>query len=216
MLTPHPLNAVNFFNARLTLGITKKKETRIVWFTVVNGTCSLYPEGSRRIRKGIRRRSRVGGSRKTRWTEKRKRKEMEKGLMNSKFTFKTLPDGSVNRTKVICTFCRHEMSYHLSTSSRGGKHNRFLDESRFGRGWFWINSHVNSQHNVDGTQEAELRSVEVQHPDSWRRAHNKKHGMCRECLYSQTNHGWNVWGICSRRAAQEQRGDHCWLLADSC
>ena len=54
---------------------------------------------------------------KTRWTEKRKWKEMEKGLMNGKFTFKTLPDGSVDRTKVICTYCRHEMSYHWSTSS---------------------------------------------------------------------------------------------------
>ena len=37
--------------------------------------------------------------------------------MNGKFTFKTLPDGSVDRTKVICTYCRHEMSYHWSTSS---------------------------------------------------------------------------------------------------
>ena len=30
--------------------------------------------------------------------------------------------------------------------------------------------------------EVELRSVEVQHPDSWLRTNNKKHGMCRECL----------------------------------
>ena len=29
----------------------------------------------------------------------------------------TLPDGSVNRTKVICTYCQHEMSYHRSTLS---------------------------------------------------------------------------------------------------
>ena len=76
--------------------------------------------------------------------------------------------------------------------------------------------HVNWQRNVDGTQEAELRSAEVQRPVSRRRAHNKKHGMCRECLYSQTTHGWNVWGICSRWAAREQRGDRCWLLAVSC
>ena len=34
---------------------------------------------------------------KTLWTEKRKWKEMEKELMNSKFTFKTLPDGSVGQ-----------------------------------------------------------------------------------------------------------------------
>ena len=37
--------------------------------------------------------------------------------MNGKFTFKTLLDGSVDRTKVICTYCRHEVSYHWSTSS---------------------------------------------------------------------------------------------------
>ena len=50
---------------------------------VVGGTCSLDPEGGRRIRKGIRRRrSRVRRSGKTRWTKKRKQKEMEKGLMN--------------------------------------------------------------------------------------------------------------------------------------
>ena len=36
--------------------------------------------------------------------------------MNGKFTFKTLPDGLVDRTKINCTYCRHEMSYHLSTS----------------------------------------------------------------------------------------------------
>ena len=43
--------------------------------------------------------------------------EMEKGLMNGKFTFKTLPDGSVDRTKVICPYCRQEMSYHWSMST---------------------------------------------------------------------------------------------------
>lgn len=69
--------------------------------------------GGRRIRKGIRRRrSTVGGAGKTRLTEKRKRNEMEKGFMNGKFTLKTLPDGSVDKTKVICTYRRHEMSYH--------------------------------------------------------------------------------------------------------
>ena len=36
----------------LTLGIKKKKETRIVWFTAIGGTCSLDPEVGRRIRKG--------------------------------------------------------------------------------------------------------------------------------------------------------------------
>ena len=34
--------------------------------------------------------------------------------MNGKFTFKTLPDGSVDRAKVICVYCRHEVD-HLST-----------------------------------------------------------------------------------------------------
>ena len=63
----------------------------IVWFMVIDGTCSLDPEGGRRIRKDIRRRrSRVGGSGKTRWTD---------------------------RTKVICMYCRHDMSYQLSMSS---------------------------------------------------------------------------------------------------
>ena len=60
----------------------------------VDGICSLDPEGGRRIRKEIiRRRTRIGFREKTRWTEKRKWKDMEKGLVNRKFTFKTRPDG---------------------------------------------------------------------------------------------------------------------------
>ena len=45
---------------------------------------------------------------------------MEKGLMNGKFgkfSFITLPYGSVERTKVICTYCRHKISNHLSSLS---------------------------------------------------------------------------------------------------
>lgn len=38
-------------------------------------------------------------------------------LMNGKFTFKKLPDGSIDKTKVICVFCGCELSYHRSTSS---------------------------------------------------------------------------------------------------
>ena len=92
---------------------TYKKGMCLVLFTAVNGTCSLDPEGGRRISKGIRRRrSRVGVREKHGGLKKRKWKEMEKGLINCKFTFKTLPDGLINRTKVICTYCRHEMSYH--------------------------------------------------------------------------------------------------------
>ena len=29
-----------------------------------------------------------------------------KGLLNGKFIFKTLPDGSLDRTKVICRYCQ--------------------------------------------------------------------------------------------------------------
>lgn len=38
-------------------------------------------------------------------------------ILNGKFSFKDLPDGSVDRTKVICIYCRGEFSYHRSTSS---------------------------------------------------------------------------------------------------
>lgn len=43
--------------------------------------------------------------------------EKEKGLLNGKFTFKKMPDGSLDKTKVICMYCRVEMNYHRSTSS---------------------------------------------------------------------------------------------------
>lgn len=38
-------------------------------------------------------------------------------LLNGKFSYKTLPDGSVDKTKVIRRYCRCELSYHRSTSS---------------------------------------------------------------------------------------------------
>ncbi|KAF0041313.1 hypothetical protein F2P81_007211 [Scophthalmus maximus] len=38
-------------------------------------------------------------------------------ILNGKFTFKKSPNGSIDKTKVICVFCRRELSYHRSTSS---------------------------------------------------------------------------------------------------
>ncbi len=32
--------------------------------------------------------------------------DTEKGLSNGKFSFKVLPDGSVDKTKVICIYCK--------------------------------------------------------------------------------------------------------------
>ena len=38
-------------------------------------------------------------------------------ILNGKFTLKKLPTGYINKTKVICVFCRCELSYHRSMSS---------------------------------------------------------------------------------------------------
>ena len=38
-------------------------------------------------------------------------------ILNEKFTFKKLTNGSIDKTKVICVFCSCELSYHRSTSS---------------------------------------------------------------------------------------------------
>ena len=43
--------------------------------------------------------------------------DKEKGILNGKFTFKALPDGSVDKPKVICSYCQCELSYHQSISS---------------------------------------------------------------------------------------------------
>ncbi len=43
--------------------------------------------------------------------------DKEKGLLNGKFSFKVLTDGSLVKTKVICIYCKCELSYHRSTSS---------------------------------------------------------------------------------------------------
>lgn len=37
--------------------------------------------------------------------------------MNGKFSFKAPPDGCVDKTKVICSYCCCELSYHWRTSS---------------------------------------------------------------------------------------------------
>uniref|UniRef100_A0A3Q3NKF3 Uncharacterized protein n=1 Tax=Labrus bergylta TaxID=56723 RepID=A0A3Q3NKF3_9LABR len=44
---------------------------------------------------------------------------MEKGteLLHGHFHFKVLPDGAVDRAKIICNHCKVEFSYHRSTSS---------------------------------------------------------------------------------------------------
>ena len=113
-LTQHPLNTVIFFNARLTLGIGKKKETGIVWFTAVDGTCSLDPEGGRKIRKGIRgrRRSRTDGLEKHGGLKSESERKWRKDLWTAN---SLLNHCQMVRSKVICTYCRHEMSYHRST-----------------------------------------------------------------------------------------------------
>lgn len=38
-------------------------------------------------------------------------------ILNGKFNFKAMPDGSLDKTKVICIYCRCELRYHRSTSS---------------------------------------------------------------------------------------------------
>lgn len=43
--------------------------------------------------------------------------EKEQYLMNGKFVYKTMSDGSVDKTKVVCIYCRCELSHHRSTSS---------------------------------------------------------------------------------------------------
>ena len=41
----------------------------------------------------------------------------KKYILNGKFSYKVLPDGSLDRTKVICIYCRGEFTYHRSTTS---------------------------------------------------------------------------------------------------
>ncbi|KAF0036493.1 hypothetical protein F2P81_011805 [Scophthalmus maximus] len=38
-------------------------------------------------------------------------------ILNGGFTFKKLPNGSIDKSEMICVFCRCELSYHRSTSS---------------------------------------------------------------------------------------------------
>lgn len=45
------------------------------------------------------------------------RATMMDGILGGKFTFKKLPDGSVDKSKVICTLCKAQFNYHRSNSS---------------------------------------------------------------------------------------------------
>ncbi|XP_013889025.1 zinc finger BED domain-containing protein 1 [Austrofundulus limnaeus] len=54
------------------------------------------------------------------------------GILHGHFHFKTLPDGSLDKTKVICKHCSTELSYHRSSSS--------------------LKYHLNSKHTVDANQ----------------------------------------------------------------
>lgn len=59
---------------------------------------------------------------------------MEKGteILNGHFQFKSLSDGGVDRTKVICNHCKAEFSYHRSTSS--------------------LKYHLNAAHTIDASK----------------------------------------------------------------
>ena len=82
----------------------------------IDGTCSLDPEGGRRMRKGIRGiRSRVGAREKHGGLKSKSESNWRKDFWTANSL--SLPDGSVDKTKVIYTYCRHEMSYHWSMSS---------------------------------------------------------------------------------------------------
>ena len=41
----------------------------------------------------------------------------KKGLLNGEFNFKAFADGSLDKTKVICMYCRCELTYQRSMSS---------------------------------------------------------------------------------------------------
>ena len=70
---------------------------------------------------------------------------MEKGILDGKFHFKKLPDGSVDKTKAVCTDCQAEFSYHRSTSS--------------------LNYHMQAKHtannSVSGSSSSSVRSGNI-------------------------------------------------------
>src|SRR4029434_2916133 len=43
--------------------------------------------------------------------------ERPKGLLGGKFRFKRQNDGTIDKTKVVCSICQAEFSYHRSSSS---------------------------------------------------------------------------------------------------
>lgn len=65
---------------------------------------------------------------------------MEKGtgVLHGHFNFKTSPDGKLDKSRVICKYCRAEMSYHRSNSS--------------------LKYHLKSKHAIDASRAAGVKS----------------------------------------------------------
>ena len=101
---------------------------------------------------------------------------------------------------------------------RGGKNNWFLDESWFGRGWFWIDSqmskndflHVNWQRNADRTQEAPRQSMVCTQQKTWDVS----------WMSVLTNNSWveqsEAFVYAKRLESGVETAFGCWLLAVSC
>ena len=59
--------------------------------------------------------------------------ETDPGVLNGKFRFQKLRNGSLDKTKVVCTYCSDELSFHRSTTSLKflrAKHILFLQNSK--------------------------------------------------------------------------------------
>lgn len=64
-------------------------------------------------------------------------------MLNGKFTFRKLPNGGIDKSKVICVYCHRELSYHRSTSS--------------------LKYHLMAKHAVDANAPAPRQNVSMDH-----------------------------------------------------
>src|SRR4029434_10962442 len=63
--------------------------------------------------------------------------ERAKGLLGGKFLFKRQNDGTIDKTKVVCSICQAEFSYHRSSSS--------------------LNYHLNAKHPTESSPRLDAR-----------------------------------------------------------
>ena len=102
--------------------------------------------------------------------------ERAEGLLGGKFLFKRQNDRTIDKTKVVCSICQIEFSYHRSSSS--------------------LSYHLNAKHPIESSPRLDGRQPTL-HDFSRKMTSPRKGYQCCSSLgcqwLSAYQHGWRRW-----------------------